>query len=390
MQAPNFKQLQRDIKGQEFELAKRIFGLSGEQEQNAKIQGLRCPKCKENDLYFRQEDAKFCCGQCNFAGELIQLVSDALEVSHNKAYGIIVESAGQCVDDEPNEAEHTTVEIAVPSNDAMPERIEMPSTIPIAESTHSLDLENHPLANMFPMLSDDEQRELTADIKKNGQLEPIWLYEGNVLDGRNRYKSCKELGNTPIIKEYTGNDPLAFVLSKNLHRRHLTTGQRSMVAAKIEQFQHGGSRKNQDANLHLDRKQVAKSLNVSPRSVANASKVRTKAVPEVAEAVEAGKLPVSVAAKLSDAPPEEQREEIARIDQGEDCISIKSQSSPNDQIVRDLKMALQLPVNSAERSDALFDVLQPVIYKSFPDSKVRRAFLKKMLTGCTELGVKPT
>jgi hypothetical protein len=73
----------------------------------------------------------------------------------------------------------------------------------------------------------------------------------------------------------------------------------------------------------VNQSEAAKKLNVSRDSVQQAHKVRTKAVPEVSEAVEAGKMPVSAAAKLADAPPEEQREAVARVDRGDKRTSAK-------------------------------------------------------------------
>ena len=69
---------------------------------------------------------------------------------------------------------------------------------------------------------------------------------------------------------YSGADPVGFVVSLNLHRRHLNESQRSMVSARLANLSHGGDRKaDQDANLRLDvtRVQAAEMLNVSERSV---------------------------------------------------------------------------------------------------------------------------
>ena len=186
----------------------------------------------------------------------------------------------------------------------------------------------HELANIFPMLGDEELKELCADIEKNGLAEPITVYEVKILDGRNRWTACQKLGIEPKTIEYTGNDPLAFVLSKNLHRRHLTTSQRAMIAEKLATIQRGGDRKSgkikgQNCPL-ISQSEAAKQLNVSGGAIKKARKVRTKAVPEVAKAVETGKLPVSAAAKLADAPPEEQREAIARVERGEKRPTAKS------------------------------------------------------------------
>ena len=182
----------------------------------------------------------------------------------------------------------------------------------------------HELANIFPMLDGEELKELCADIEKNGLAEPITVYEGKILDGRNRWTACQKLRIESKTIEYTGNDPLAFVLSKNLHRRHLTTSQRAMIAERVATFGKGRPQKNTE-NSVFSQKETAKQFKVSEDSIQQARKVRTKAVPEVAKAVETGKLPVSAAAKLADAPPEEQREAIARVERGEKRPPTKQQ-----------------------------------------------------------------
>src|ERR1041385_5743384 len=94
-------------------------------------------------------------------------------------------------------------------------------------------LEFHPIASLFPMMDDDELAELADDIRDQGQREPIILHEGKILDGRNRYLACERAAVEPIVENFSGDDPLAFVVSLNLIRRHLSESQRAMVAAKI-------------------------------------------------------------------------------------------------------------------------------------------------------------
>jgi hypothetical protein len=48
----------------------------------------------------------------------------------------------------------------------------------------------HPLANVFPLLEGEELDALVADIQASGLCEPVWLYEDQILDGRNRYCAC--------------------------------------------------------------------------------------------------------------------------------------------------------------------------------------------------------
>ncbi len=120
----------------------------------------------------------------------------------------------------------------------------------------------HLYANIFPLLEGEALDSLVDDIRANGLLEPITIHEGLILDGRNRYRACEAAGIEPQFLKFDGDDPLGFVLSLNVHRRHLSESQRGMVVAKLETLKHGGDRKReQDANLPLDRKALASLLN---------------------------------------------------------------------------------------------------------------------------------
>ena len=92
------------------------------------------------------------------------------------------------------------------------------------------DYEVHQFANLFPMSNAEDFDGLKEDIKKNGLLEPIWLFGGKVLDGRNRLKACQETQVKPVFRDYEGDAPLDFVISLNLKRRHLNASQRAAVA----------------------------------------------------------------------------------------------------------------------------------------------------------------
>jgi hypothetical protein len=94
----------------------------------------------------------------------------------------------------------------------------------------------HPFAKLFPSLSDEEMTELTSDIKAHGQLNPITLFEGKILDGNHRWRACETLGITPKTVEFhpNGVDPLAFVVSQNAMRRHLSFQQRIVLAVELK------------------------------------------------------------------------------------------------------------------------------------------------------------
>jgi hypothetical protein len=94
-------------------------------------------------------------------------------------------------------------------------------------------LHPHPLAALFPELPPEELTELARDIKARGQLEPIILYKGLILDGRNRYRACQMAGVKPRVDEFNARanrSPEEFVLSRNLRRRHLSVGQKAAIA----------------------------------------------------------------------------------------------------------------------------------------------------------------
>jgi len=95
-------------------------------------------------------------------------------------------------------------------------------------------MEAHPIADIFPMLEDEELEELADDIKERGLLHPIVLdQEGQILDGRNRLSACNLAGVEPHFTTYEGDDPGGYALATNINRRHLTKGQQAMIVVKV-------------------------------------------------------------------------------------------------------------------------------------------------------------
>lgn len=201
--------------------------------------------------------------------------------------------------------------------------------------------EVHPAAEVFPMMSGDELEAFVEDVRENGQREPVILIrtdDGNlVLDGRNRLVACERLKLRPEFDWYEGDDPIGYVLSLNLHRRHLNESQRGMVGAKLKPLYEEEAEQRRLANLRQNqpgeaeqaelpdeenlptrdsgpaRDQAAKAVNVSNRQVSKAERVRKDGIPELVEMVETGKIRVDLAEKLAKRPPEKQREVIEKI-----------------------------------------------------------------------------
>jgi ParB-like chromosome segregation protein Spo0J len=170
-------------------------------------------------------------------------------------------------------------------------------------------LEFHPLADIFPLVEGQDFAELMADIKTHGLHEPIVVFESKILDGRNRYRACRAAGVEPAFTAYTGDDPIAYVISLNLRRRHLDESQRAMVAAKLATLR-DGQRADLVEGLPIGRASAL--LNVGERSVARAREVIDHGAPELAQAVERGSISVSAAADVATLPAQEQREIVAR------------------------------------------------------------------------------
>ncbi len=94
-------------------------------------------------------------------------------------------------------------------------------------------MEFHEAAMSFPLLKGKDFEEFVTDIKEHGLQDSIVLLDGKILDGRNRFRACEALGIAPEYIEYCGKQsPEEYVDSKNLYRRHLTSAQRAMNAAR--------------------------------------------------------------------------------------------------------------------------------------------------------------
>jgi N6-adenosine-specific RNA methylase IME4 len=168
----------------------------------------------------------------------------------------------------------------------------------------------HPLAGLFPLLPPDDLRVLRDDIAANGLQEPVVMFEGQILDGRNRFLACQCAEVTVRFIDYAGTDPLGFVISKNLHRRHLDASQRAMVAAKVATLRQG-ARTDLASIKARSQSDAARILNIGRSPVQQAHKVLEKGGENLIEAVQTGKIAVSIAAKLAGFPADIQTRAVA-------------------------------------------------------------------------------
>jgi hypothetical protein len=166
----------------------------------------------------------------------------------------------------------------------------------------ALDMPFHALAQLFPLPSEDELRALADDIAAHGLREPIVMLEGQILDGRCRHLACKMAAVEPKFENYVGNDPVAYVLSRNAYRRHMSESQRAMVAARVANLKIGANQRSEGLSIG----RAAQLLNVSERSVARAKEIIRRGAPELVQAVESGDVSVWAAAQIIRVPKQEQ------------------------------------------------------------------------------------
>jgi N6-adenosine-specific RNA methylase IME4 len=202
----------------------------------------------------------------------------------------------------------------------------------------------HAFANLFPLIEGAPFDELVADVAERGLREPIVLLDGQILDGRNRYRASRAAGVIDsadavdpadarhfvrFIPAVDG-DPLAYVISKNMHRRQLTDDQRRMIAARLVTMSKGRPDLN-TANGGISRQRAAEHLAADEAGVERARTVINRAVPEIVAAVDDRKMSVRAAAEIATLPVPEQKAVLARIAaQGETAQAFRA-------VIKDLR-----------------------------------------------------
>lgn len=224
-------------------------------------------------------------------------------------------------------------------------------------------LELHPATTIFPPMGAAEFEALKADIAANGQLVPIEIWEGKVLDGRHRLRACRELGITPKLEQLVRpGSPVEYVMSANFHRRHLTVSQRAMVAARMRYlFDEAAKerRAHRAAAKGTARDRAGAAVGVSGRSVDSAFKVLQGADPEVVRACEMGELAIWTAARLVHLPKEQQR--VAMLEGKSGIRSALRDSRPppswpdSDRLSKLLESVAVLERGLTERCGSLFE-----------------------------------
>ncbi len=188
------------------------------------------------------------------------------------------------------------------------------------------------LATIFPGMSGDEYVSLKDSIRNLGLLEDITLWRGMVVDGYHRLRACLELGIEPSFHHLPGDAiPLEYVAGKNASRRHMSTGQRAVVAFRASRLSAPGRPRETGENCanlrsYMTQGQAASLFGVSRRSVSSMARIlgpESTAAPELRRAVLSGQLTASDANSVLGEPEDVQRRAVELVLRGE-CRTLRS------------------------------------------------------------------
>jgi FtsZ-binding cell division protein ZapB len=191
----------------------------------------------------------------------------------------------------------------------------------VRKTREKMKYELHPLCTLFPRVTGAEFDALVSDIKANGLRSPIVLHGGMVLDGGNRYRACLDAGVEPRFVEFEGGSVVAFVLSANLHRRHLSAGQQAAIVASAQDWAQAqpASRPEKAGNVTglstvADR---AAQSGASDKTQRMADKV-AKASPELAKQVAHGEISLPKAVEQISPKPKRELAPVIESDQAQE------------------------------------------------------------------------
>lgn len=162
------------------------------------------------------------------------------------------------------------------------------------------DLKAHPDTALIPQMTDGERADLMQNIGSQGQRETIKVFQGQIVDGRERYEVCKALGLTPRVEEIVlpeGMSVKEVVLSFNYHRRHLTEGQKAMIAARMATTSLGCNQST--ATGQVTQQQAAQACQTSADSLQRAKAVLAFGNDSLIQSVVEGRLDVFNAVKIA-------------------------------------------------------------------------------------------
>ncbi len=234
-------------------------------------------------------------------------------------------------------------------------------------------MEFHEVAELLPMMAEAELHELAVDIKQHGQREPITTWQGKIIDGRNRYRACAQAGVDPVFTDWSGKGSLiAFVVSENVKRRHLSSTQRAVIGvgalelyekdAQERKRQHGGTAPGRKTSSGVEVLRNPKTLGQKVDSVS-----KGKATGQAAKAAGTNRQYISDVKAIMQVAPElipfmrddrmnvAEGKLIARLPTPDVAVIVKemSEGATLDQAARKLGKGMPLPTPAQARKLAI-------------------------------------
>ena len=175
-------------------------------------------------------------------------------------------------------------------------------------------MQRHPLSAVWPDLNLTDHAALEKSIAERGVLFPITIHEGQVLDGWHRHQIAQSLGlDCPTEQLPEGEDPIAFVMAQNQHRRHMKPGQWAAVLAQLEALPQGRPRSDRQI---ATAEELAEENPVSRRTIQTVRAIHRDA-PDLVEPIKQGVITPHDAAQIADQEPAVRQEAVARVQRGE-------------------------------------------------------------------------
>jgi hypothetical protein len=171
----------------------------------------------------------------------------------------------------------------------------------------------HPYASALPLMCGAEYFNLVESVRERGLLHPIVLFDGQILDGRNRDRACSDADVEPVYVQYEGDDPIGYVWTINADRRHWNETQRALAATRLASLRPGRPSKKSPRRGELTQAELAEKFDVGIATIGNVRAALKTGIPELAEAMQSGELAASRAVEIAALSREAQKEALADV-----------------------------------------------------------------------------
>ena len=188
--------------------------------------------------------------------------------------------------------------------------------------------QQHQLSAAWPAMSDSDFQALQDSIMNIGVQMPIVIFEGQVIDGWNRYRAATALGmDCPTTPFDESIDPVEFVKAMNDARRHITGSQRAIAIVAIHGWKPvGRPQNNVEATSTLTQEAMAAAAGVSKKTIQQAQAAQKAGL---AEKVKSGEMTVEQASNVAKGKPAKEAKKDKPAPKAEPAAEIPEDDGPS-------------------------------------------------------------